>query len=59
MNYVPSLVRIHSRGERWHWSSVEAGEQVAEHIPIRLPAFEARSTGKVERCDRIALIVGK
>src|ERR1700686_1553706 len=59
MNYVPPLLRSHSGRERRHRSSVEASEQVAEHISIRLPAFEARSTGKVERCDGITLVVGK
>src|ERR1700730_5699610 len=57
VHYVPPLIRVHGIGKGGHRSPIQAGNQVAEHFPIRLSTLKAGSAGKVERSDRITLVI--
>src|SRR5262252_9701211 len=59
MHHIPSLVVIHGASERRHRSAVQPGNQIAEHIAITLPAFEAAAAREIEGRDREPFTVGE
>src|SRR5438309_12066028 len=59
MHHIPSLIVIHGAGEGWHWSAVQPGDQIAEHVAICIAAFEAAAASEIEWRDRKSPAIGE
>src|ERR1700674_6691 len=59
MNQIPRLRRFEVVRKGRHRCSIETSHEYAVQILIRFPTFEARSSGKVVRPDRIVFTIGE
>jgi hypothetical protein len=55
---VPSFVRLHIIGKRWHRGAIQARHKDAVQITVSLSAFKPCLVMKVEWFDRAVLVVG-